>query len=131
MVADRWWGAAARCEVLTPSPALPTRGREIHIAGLATRGRQIHITGLPTRGRQNIATRGREVCTPSPTLPTRGRGIIHPRGRESREERPGGLFAGAADRATGLDSRNRGPTGGDQRLDASLRAGFRAAAADG
>src|SRR5579864_9531538 len=103
MVADRCWCAAARCEVATPSPALPARGREICTPSpalptrgrenIATRGREINITGLPTRGREIIPTRGRERYTPSPALPTRG--------REKYGEwsaRSGGLFAGAADR---------------------------------
>src|SRR5579864_3727865 len=124
MVADRCWCAAKGCEVATPSPALPTRGREIYFAGLPGRGREICTPSpaLPTRGRENVATRGRERYTPSPPLPAGG--------RESCEVGSGGLFAGTADRAPGLDSRNRGPTGGDQRVDAGVRAGLREAAAD-
>src|SRR5579864_8437795 len=146
MVADRCWCAAKGCEVATPSPALPTRGREIYIAGLPGRGREICTPSpaLPTRGRENVATRGRERYTPSPALPTRGRENVATRGRERYTPSPplpaggregcevgsGGLFAGTADRAPGLDSRNRGPTGGDQRVDAGVRAGLREAAAD-
>jgi preprotein translocase subunit SecA len=45
----------------TPSPSLPTRGRE----EVPTRGREETLSPtLPTRGREE---------TPSPTLPTRGR----------------------------------------------------------
>jgi glutamate synthase (ferredoxin) len=67
------YGADAICPRLalqsvaavTPSPTLPTRGREIETPSPA----------LPTRGREMpaLATRGREMETPSPALPTRGR----------------------------------------------------------
>jgi len=96
----------------TPSPTLPTRGREVSEAGTPS-------PTLPARG-----TEMSEAGTPSPNLPTRGREI-------AEEISPGAADAGAAVAVAGLalgdrrvKAEHRAPVATRRRPDAGDRAEF-------